>query len=113
MSLTSIIKIIKINDERTGIKDNRAWAMQDCECILLTEDGEEAQVGVLMLPKHLRGKNEDGTSRTPPRGIYTASFALQASMRDRRIEAVLTDLKPYPMKGVPVGASAASKAVGA
>ncbi|GLS16571.1 hypothetical protein [Hydrogenophaga electricum] len=95
MSFTSIIKIIKVNAPRSGIKDNRAWEMQDAECILLDDNGEEQQVGVLMLPKHLRGTDESGKSRVPDRGIYMASFALQASMRNRSIEAVLTDLRPY------------------
>lgn len=113
MALTSIIKIIKINEPRSGIKDNRAWEMQDCECILLDDTGEETQVGVLMLPKHLRGKAEDGTSRAPQRGTYAASFALQASMKDRRIEAVLTDLKPYPLRSAPVASSPAAVKPGA
>jgi len=92
MSLTSIIKIIKVNEKRTGSKDGRAWEMQDAECILLDENGEEQQVGVLPLPKHLRGDT------APGRGVYLGSFALQAGLRDRRIEAVLTGLQPY---GVP------------
>lgn len=107
MSLTSIIKIIKVNEARSGNKDGRAWEMQDAECILIDDAGEEQQVGVLMLPKHLRGKDADGKSRAPDRGIYMASFALQASMRDRRIEAVLTDLRPYAVKGSPMPPAAA------
>lgn len=104
MSLTSIIKIIKVNEARSGNKDGRAWEMQDAECILIDDAGEEQQVGVLMLPKHLRGKDADGRNRAPERGIYMASFALQASMRDRRIEAVLTDLRPYAVRGQPAPA---------
>lgn len=104
MAVTSIIKIIKINEKRTGSKDGRAWEMQDAECILLDENGEEAQVGVLSLPKHLRGDS------APARGIYLGSFALQAGMRDRRIEAVLTGLQPYGVKTSPGAAAAASKA---
>lgn len=92
MSLTSIIKIIKVNEKRTGSKDGRAWEMQDAECVLLDENGEEQQVGVLSLPKHLRG------DAAPGRGIYLGSFALQAGLRDRRIEAVLTGLQPYAVR---------------
>lgn len=89
MAITSIIKIIKVNELRNGVKDGRPWQMQDAECILMDENGEEQQVGVLMLPKHLRG------DQAPLRGIYLGSFALQAGMRDRRIEAVLTGLQLY------------------
>lgn len=95
MSVTSIIKIIKVNEKRTGSKDGRAWEMQDAECILLDENGEDQQVGVLSLPKHLRGDS------APARGIYLGSFALQAGMRDRRIEAVLTGLQPYDIRRAP------------
>ena len=98
MSLTSIIKIIKVNELRKGNKDGREWQMQDAECILLDENGEEQQVGVLQLPKHLRG------DAAPARGIYLGSFALQAGLRDRRIEAVLMGLQPYAVKGQPAPA---------
>lgn len=102
MSLTSIIKIIKVNERRTGSKDGRAWEMQDAECILLDEHGEEQQVGVLSLPKHLRG------DAAPQRGIYLGSFALQAGLRDRRIEAILTGLQPYDVRRPAAPAAKAS-----
>ena len=89
MAITSIVKIIKVNELRKGTKDGREWQMQDAECILLDENGEEQQVGVLMLPRDLRGE------KAPSRGIYLGAFTLQAGMRDRRIEAVLTGLTPY------------------
>lgn len=89
MSLTSIIKIIKVNEPRSGTKDGRQWFMQDAECILLDENGEEQQVGVLQLPKNLQGE------QAPQRGIYLGAFALRAGLRDRRIEAMLTHLQPY------------------
>lgn len=111
MAITSIIKIIKVNELRKGSKDGREWAMQDAECILMDENGEEQQVGVLMLPKHLRGEN------APERGIYSGAFTLQAGMRDRRIEAVLLDLTRYEVRKSPTptptpssGAAAAQKA---
>lgn len=99
MSLTSIIKIIKVNESRSGTKNDRKWEMQDAECILLDENGEEQQVGVLQLPKHLMGDN------APARGIYLGSFALNAGYRDRRIEAVLTGLQPYDVRRVPTPAA--------
>ena len=92
MSLTSIIKIIKVNEKRSGVKDGRPWEMQDAECILLDENGEEQQVGVLPLPKTLMG------DAAPGKGIYLGAFALRAGLRDRRIEAVLTALQPYGIK---------------
>ena len=103
MSLTSIIKIIRVNDLRTGTKDGRAWAMQDAECILLDESGVEQQVGVLSLPKHLRGES------APARGIYLGAFALQAGLRDRRIEAVLTGLQPYAVPSTPRASASSAK----
>jgi hypothetical protein len=80
--------------------------MQDCECILLNEDGTPAQVGVLSLPKSLRGSVKVGT--------YTGTFALAPDLRTRRIEAVLTGLtalppnffkrSPAPVPSAPAGA---------
>lgn len=93
--MQSLIQIIKINELRSGSKEGRAWAMQDAECILLTEDGEPDQVGVLQLPKHLMG---DGKVNKVEKGTYLGTFALAAGMRDRRIEARLTGLQPYDVR---------------
>lgn len=84
--LQALIQIIKVNELREGVKDGRAWQMQDAECLLLNDDGSPASVGVLSLPKNLRGEN------APRVGTYTGSFSLQAGLRDRRIEAVLVGL---------------------
>lgn len=93
--MQSILQIIKVNEKRSGAKDGRPWEMQDAECILLNDDGSPSSVGVLMLPKVLRGDCKPG--------VYLGSFALQASLRDRRIEAVLVGLQPYEVrKPVPV-----------
>lgn len=88
--MQSILQIIKVNEEKTGVKDGRPWAIQDCECILLKDTGEPDQVGVLSLPKDLRGKVVPGT--------FLGTFALRADLRSRRIEAVLTGLQPYATK---------------
>lgn len=88
--MQSILQIIKVNDEKTGVKDGRPWAIQDCECILLKDDGTPDQVGVLSLPKDLRGRVVPGT--------FLGTFALRADLRSRRIEAVLTGLQPYATK---------------
>ena len=77
MSLTSIIRIIRVNEKRSGTKDGRAWELQDCECLLMTEDGEATQVGVLSLPKTMRGDN------APKPGVYLGAFALQAVVETR------------------------------
>ncbi|KTT20393.1 hypothetical protein [Pseudacidovorax intermedius] len=90
MAITALIQIIKVNEKRGGTKDGRAWEMQDAECLLLNEDGTPAQVGVLMLPKQLRGEHE------PKPGFYSGAFALGVSLRDRRVEAMLTGLSPLP-----------------
>ena len=85
--MQAIIQILKVNDLRTGTKDGRTWEMQDAECALLTEDGAFDQVGVLMIPKALRGQVKPG--------IYTGGYAMQPD-RDRRISPVLVSLIPVP-----------------
>lgn len=86
--MQSIIQILKVNDLRTGNKDGRAWEMQDAECVLLNDDGTPASVGVLSLPKDLRGKVQPG--------VYLGSFALRPDMSSRKIGAVLVGLNPMP-----------------
>ena len=89
--MQSILRILKVNEARSGNKDGRSWEMQDAECLLLKETGEVDQVGVLMLPKELRNKVQPGD--------YLGTFALRPNMSNRRIEAVLTGLTPYSVKG--------------
>lgn len=89
MAFAYIIQILKINEKRTGNKNGRDWAVQDAECMLLTDDGQIDQVGVLPLPREMMGDN------APKPGLYTGSFALRAGMQDRRIGPVLTALSPY------------------
>lgn len=98
--MQSIIQILKLNDPKTGTssKTGKAYDMQDAECLLLTEDGQIDQVGVLQVPKNLREKISVGTFR--------GTFAMQANFASRRIEAVLTDLTPFPGKAAPVAAPA-------
>lgn len=96
---TAILQIIKVNDAKTGVKDGRPWEIQDCECILLNDQMQPEQVGVLSLPKELRGKVGTGT--------FTGSFALRPDLRTRRIEAVLTSLVPFPRPGSKQPAAAA------
>jgi hypothetical protein len=98
--MQSILRILKINEARSGNKDGRPWEMQDAECLLLKDTGEVDQVGVLMLPKELRNKVQPGD--------YLGTFALRPNMASRRIEAQLVGLTPYAVKGTP-----ATKAAGA
>lgn len=93
MAMTSIIQILKVNEKRTGNKNGRDWAMQDCECVLLSDEGAFEQVGVLQLPKEMMTPNE------PKVGTYVCSFTLRAGMQDRKIGAVVTALTAYPVGG--------------
>lgn len=88
--MQSILHIIKVNDQRNGVgkESGKPYSLQDCECILLKDDGTPDQVGVLLLPKDLTGK-------TIP-GQYLGSFALRPNLQTRKIEAVLTGLQPVP-----------------
>lgn len=96
--MQSILRILKVNDVRSGVgrESGRPYEMQDAECLLLTDDGVVDVVGVLTLPKELNGKV------TP--GDYLGSFALRASLKDRKIGAVLVGLQPYAVKGSPAPA---------
>ncbi|CAM3342998.1 hypothetical protein [Paracidovorax anthurii] len=91
MALTSLIQILKVNELRKGVsqRTGRPYEMQDAECALLDDAGVLQQVGVLQLDKSMMGES------APEPGVYMASFALAASMKDRRIGAVLTALRPY------------------
>lgn len=95
MALQSLLQILKVNDPRSGTtKEGRAWEMQEAECVILTDDGEIAEVGVLSIPQDLR-------SVVKP-GIFMGTFALRSSKRregGRRIEPVIVGLQPYDVKG--------------
>lgn len=87
--MNSFLQILKLNDVRSGVKNERPWQMQDAECVIFSETGEVDQVGVLMIPKELMGAVTPGT--------YSGRFAMRANTSregQRRIEAVLTGLTP-------------------
>ena len=91
MQHSSVVQILKVNDPRSGIgKNNKAWQMQEAECILLDADGQVSQVGVLDVPKDMIG------NLTP--GNYTATFTLAAHYQTRKIESRLTGLTRIPSK---------------
>lgn len=104
--MQSIIQILKRNEPKAWqMADSRTGAMRNgfshsAECILLTADGQVDQVGVLKI------KGEDLIAKAQP-GIYYGSFAMQANVASRAIEAVLVDLQPIKKTGngfVPVEA---------
>lgn len=107
-AMQTILQILKVNELRSGVSHKsgapKNWEMQDCECIVLGDDGSVQQVGVLPLGSEMR--------KDPPKpGVYIGTFALRAGMQDRRIGAVLVGLQPYGVKGggVVVGAAKAAK----
>lgn len=94
--MQAIVQILKFNEVRSGEKNGRKWSMQDCECLLLDENGKPDQVGVLVLPKDLMERRARGELAE---GIYTGSFALRADTSregQRRINAALVGLTPVP-----------------
>lgn len=92
--MQALIQIIKVNEVRSGVSKTtgKPWTMQDAECLLLADDGSPQHVGVLTLPRGMTGDT------APKPGTYTGTFALQSSLRDRRIEAVLTGLTVVPSR---------------
>lgn len=102
------LQIIKVNpiNEGIGKLSKQPYRMQDCECIILNEDGSPDEVGVLMLSKDQVGKAVTG--------IYVGSFSMRADKSKeggRRIGAVLTGLTPVqktPKGFVAIDASKAS-----
>lgn len=103
----SLVQILKLNDVREGKTGaGRDYKLQDCEAVILNDDGSVHEVGVLMLPKDLVGVAKVGT--------YTAAFSLRADKSKeggRRIGAVLTSLTAVPPATgarAPVAASVAA-----
>lgn len=111
----ALIQVLRVNEMRSGTSMKtgtpRQWEMQDAECLILNDDGSVAQVGVLQVPKELRGQLQPG--------IYTGAFALRPDLQTRRIGAVLVGLTPVPPAafkggaGVKVAPPAAAPVAGA
>jgi hypothetical protein len=85
------LQILKTNPIREGVgrSSGQPYRMQDAECLILDDQGNVDQVGVLMLSKDQVGKTDPG--------IYLGSFAMRANTSKdggRKIEAVLTGLMP-------------------
>ena len=99
--MKSVLQIIKVNQARSGVKNDRAWKMQDAECILFNEDGTVDAVGVLMIPKDLQDKVAEGK--------YEATFILRPNMASRRIEAQIATLVPLAKPGTAPAAPSPTK----
>lgn len=101
----SLIQILKVNEPRSGIseKSKKQWTMQEAEVALVDENGEIQKVGGLMLPRDMVG------DKAPAKGLYIGSFALDVNYMTRRVEAILTELRPYTggVKGAAPAAPAA------
>lgn len=89
MNATSVIQIIKVGEVQKKSWEGRNYDVQECECILLNDDGTPEAVGVLRLDEKMRG------DKAPSLGTYTAKFSLKPSPKDRKIGAVLTGLTPF------------------
>lgn len=88
MNHTSLIQIIKVGELQNKTFEGRSYQVQECECILINDDGTPESVGVLRLADNMRG------DKAPAVGTYSAKFSLKPSPKDRKIGAVLTGLTP-------------------
>lgn len=100
MQMTSLIQILKVGVIQDKKWEGREYQVQECECVLLSSDGEMESVGVLRLSDEFR-KNP------PVKGTYSAVFSLVASPKDRRIGAVVTGLTPVAPSAIRRTATAA------
>jgi hypothetical protein len=84
---SSLIQVIKVQDQKSGIAklSGRPYTMQEAECLLLSDDGSPVEVGVFMVPKDMIGKLVAGH--------YLASFTLGTD-RERRVTARVVQLRP-------------------
>lgn len=103
MAHTSLIQILKTGDEVAKTFDGRSYTTQECECLLMNDEGVIDCVGVLRLSNQFKGEN------APKPGLYHAAFSLVASPKDRKIGAVISGLTPAEGRfSSPVGAPQAS-----
>ncbi|WP_432727574.1 hypothetical protein [Variovorax sp. W6] len=100
MNATSLIQIIKVGPVQDKTFENRPYQIQECECILINDDGTPEAVGVLRLGDQMRG------DKAPTVGTYSAKFSLKPSPKDRKIGAVLTGLTPVGKQPAPVAPKA-------
>ena len=86
MSFTSLVQILVVGPVLDKTFEGRAYQVQECECVMLNDDMSAASVGVLRLSDAMKGNN------APKPGVYSATFAMRARPKDRRIEAMLVGL---------------------
>jgi hypothetical protein len=84
--MQSLVQILAVGPVLNKEFEGRPYKIQECECVMLNDDGSAASVGVLRLSDAMKGDN------APKPGTYSASFAMRARPKDRRIEALLTGL---------------------
>lgn len=89
---SSIIQVLKTGEQIAKKFEGRDYTVQECECLLLNDDGSVECVGVLRLSDKFKGEN------APKPGTYTAGFSLVASPKDRKIGAMVTSLTPLPAR---------------
>lgn len=95
MSFQSILEVLLVtvkagNSKKTG----QPYSISEAHCVLRNDDGSAGAVGVLVVPKSLEAVLTPST-----RGLFTASFGLQAGTYGEaqgRIGAVLTGIIPVP-----------------
>lgn len=88
------IEILTVNPAKTGIsKAGKPYSITETECIVTDADGVK-KVGVLTL-----GQSIDVSTIKP--GLYTATFDISVSYKDRKIGANVVSL--LPVQSRPVG----------
>jgi len=92
--MQSIIQILKLNEPKAWSMEGRSGFSHSAECLLLTQDGQVDQVGVLKI------RGEDLIKKAQV-GTYAGTFAMRANPASRQIEAVLVDL--VTLKKTPAG----------
>lgn len=100
MNQSSIIQILVTGEQQSKKWEGREYTVQECECLLLNDDGTVQCVGVLRLADKFKG------DAAPKPGTYSAGFTLVANSKDRKIGAVVSSLTPLPdRKMVPAAAA--------
>lgn len=81
------IEILTINPAKTGTsKAGKPYSITECECVVQDADGVR-KVGVLTL-----GSSIDPAKLSP--GVYSATFDISISYKDRKIGANVVNLTP-------------------
>ena len=97
---SSLIQVLVTGEDQQKKWEGRDYTVQECECLLLNDDGSVQCVGVLRLSDKFKG------DAAPKPGTYSAGFTLVANSKDRKIGAVVTTLTPVaPRKMTPTAQS--------